>query len=682
MIKNYDLVEFMSLMDATSLKKERKVSFESRKKGIFSLLFLFFALFSFSQVTTNGGSGLAATYPDLASAITALNGATITSPVLITLTGNETAPAGGYAITAQGDATNTITIEGTSSIITAPTPQTSGLLYDAIFKLLGADWITIQGFTMLENPANTTTTAASNNMTEWGVALLYASTTNGAQNNTIRNNTIDLNRTYQNTFGIYSNSTHTATAPTTSATANSSTGGNSGLKVYSNTITDVNIGILVVGPTAAADHNDGIDIGGNSLATGNTLTNYGTTGTFSGFANVSGTVNGILVRNSKNLNISYNSFTSSNGALTSGTLRGIFVPAFTNAPVGTIVNTISNNVISVRSANTTGALLGIHYEATTANTTTTVNINNNDFNTFGHTITSSGTVTCIQNASTAGLLNINNNTFSNLSISSTGTTYLINNNCATNTFTINNNSIVGTFTKTGAGGTLYGYYDFGSPTGGTATISNNNFSNITFTGATTFYGIRQYTSVTQVENIVNNTITNITGGTNTIYGVSHGYGAPGSIVNGNIINSITGGGNVIGINLGDGTAGNVNCYGNTINGLTSTGASVVTGISNALGLLNNVYNNKIYNIENNNAGGSVNGILVVSGTTVAVYNNIIGDLRTPIANAANPLNGINITGGTAVNVYYNSVLLNGTSSGALFGSSAVSVSNKGETSTR
>ena len=62
---------------------------------------------------------------------------------------------------------------------------------------------------MTENAANTTTTAGTNNMTEWGVALLYVTTTDGCQNITIQNNTIDLDRTYQNTFGIYSNSTHT-----------------------------------------------------------------------------------------------------------------------------------------------------------------------------------------------------------------------------------------------------------------------------------------------------------------------------------------------------------------------------------------------------------------------------------------------------------------------------------------
>ena len=68
-----------------------------------------------AQVTTNSGSGLNATYPDLVTAITALNGATLSSPVTITLTGNETAPAGGFAITATGTAANPISIKGITS---------------------------------------------------------------------------------------------------------------------------------------------------------------------------------------------------------------------------------------------------------------------------------------------------------------------------------------------------------------------------------------------------------------------------------------------------------------------------------------------------------------------------------------------------------------------------------------
>lgn len=99
---------------------------------------------------------------------------------------------------------------------------------------------------MQENPANSTTATGTNNMTEWGVALLYASLTNGAQNNIIQNNTISLNRTYLNTFGFYSNTRHSATAVTTSAEVTSAAGSNSYNKVYGNIISNINYGITVV----------------------------------------------------------------------------------------------------------------------------------------------------------------------------------------------------------------------------------------------------------------------------------------------------------------------------------------------------------------------------------------------------------------------------------------------------
>ena len=49
-------------------------------------------------------------------------------------------------------------------------------------------------------------------------------------------------------------------------------------------------------------------------------------------------------------------------------------------------------------------------------------------------------------------------------------------------------------------------------------------------------------------------------------------------------------------------------------------------------------------------------------------------MRATAANAANPLIGFSITGGTTVNGYFNTIYLNATSSGALFGSSAISAS--------
>jgi len=300
------------------------------------LLGITLAAFSFSVCAqVSGTKNIPGDYATLAAAVTDVNtqGVGAGGVILNLVVGNpQTAPTGGYAITATGTLTNPIAVTCNGNTITAPTPQTSGALNDAIFKLIGADFVTINGCVMNENAANTTTAAATNNMTEWGIALLYASTTDGAQNATLQGNTITLNRTYQNTFGVYSNSTHSATAVTTSATATTTAGGNSGLRIYGNTISNINIGIAVIGPIAAADHNEVADIGGLTPATGNTITNYGTTGTFSGYANVSGTVNGILVRNTRNYNVAFNTIASSVGGVTAGTLSGILINTFSTVP--------------------------------------------------------------------------------------------------------------------------------------------------------------------------------------------------------------------------------------------------------------------------------------------------------------------------------------------------------------
>jgi hypothetical protein len=303
-------------------------------------LFLLFGISASAQVTTNSGSGLSSTYPSLVDAITALNSATISSPVVITLTADQTAPASGYVITASGSSTNTIVINGGGKTVTAGL-QPAGGAYDAIFKLLGADWVTIEDFIMQENPSNTSLGSGlfpnGNTMTEWGVALLYASTTNGAQNCTIQNNTITLKLGYWN-WGIYSNSSHSPTEGATEASATGPNGGNHGLKVYGNTIIDVKMGITVVGPTAAEDFLTGIDIGGSDPPKGNTIdfANFGNGANGIGnFVNAQllqyGTpgivYSGIFVRNTIGANISNNDL-SSKQATVDGVLSGIVVPTF------------------------------------------------------------------------------------------------------------------------------------------------------------------------------------------------------------------------------------------------------------------------------------------------------------------------------------------------------------------
>ncbi|MEP6674534.1 MAG: T9SS type A sorting domain-containing protein [Ferruginibacter sp.] len=420
---------------------------------IIALFCLLSTTFVQAQVTTNSGSGLAATYPSLSAAVTALNAATITSPVTITLAGNETAPAGGYAITASGTAVNTIIIQGNASTITASAAQVVGNLNDAIFKIIGGDYITIKSFGMQENAANTVTVAATNNMTEWGVALLYTSATDGAQNNSILNNTISLNRTYQNSFGIYSNVRHTALDPITIADITAASGSNSGNKVYSNSISNVNFAIVFIGcgSTTSGLMDNGNDIGGSSAATGNTITNSGGIGVApSAYVALTGNNYLIFDNNQYNDNISYNNISSASGTTTTITMGGIlknYSTGTTAQPTGTITTNINNNTVTIINSTTTGGIVAINNQGLSpALSTATVNMNNNSVLNcaiIGALATSAG-LTAIQNLSAPGILNMNSNIITgNTSTSATtgGFTGILNQGAVVTTNSISNNQL-------------------------------------------------------------------------------------------------------------------------------------------------------------------------------------------------------------------------------------------------
>ena len=649
--------------------------------------------YSYTQPSTTGFTGVynvpGSCYPTLASFITAINAGSVTGPVTVRVAAGytETAPSGGFVLNQTGTAANTITFVkdgiGANPTFTAPA-HTAGLLHDAVFEIVGGDFITIDGFTFLERnftPLAADTAAGTNTMTEYGVALSYANTSNGCQNITIRNCTIDLNRTYTNTFGIYSNSTHSATAPTTSATATGANGGNNNLTITSNTITDVNQGIVVVGPTAATAQNTGLVIGGG-VGLGNSITNYGTAVQASGYNLVSGTMNGILVRNTKNYTISNNTVTSSN-AVTVGTVRGIFFDTFGAAPTGTLAHNINNNTISVRSSNPTGDIFGILLNGTTGNATTTLNINANDFNTFGHAVASSGVITFIRNLQSVLNSSISNNTFTNISVNTTGSVTFISDDvssAANGTKNVNGNAIVTAFNKTGAGGTLTLYtsgVNATSPSTATINNNNNNFSNITVTGATAIAGWYNEDGVTTApaptKNFNNNTFSNWTGGSGTIAVALVGFSSVTEISN-NIISNISSSGQITGLQL---TAFNKNCYNNEIRDLTTTGASNISGMVISSGGNHNVYRNKIYNLNANNAGASAFGLSITgtsASTNVDFYNNLIGKLSSSNGSGTDVLRGISITstGTTSTNnIFHNTIFLDATSSGANFGTSGI-----------
>jgi trimeric autotransporter adhesin len=677
-------------------------------KGLRNLVLLAFVTLAFgvsASAQLTGTKNIPGDYANLSAAVADLNtqGVGLRGVTLNVLAGNpQMSPAnvgtlgGGYiigntssAVLTTSSARNPIIIQGNGNTITAPATHVVGQLNDGIFKIIGADWVTISGFTMLENPANVNNTPATNTMTEFGIALFYVTTTDGAQNNVIQNNTIDLNRTYVNTFGIYSTNAHSSTEITASASSTDAGGANSGTKIFGNNITDVNFGIEIVGARFAFAQNVGIDIGGNDAGTGNTLTNYGTTTTgLSGYNSLPNGINGITVRNSIGFNISFNSITSSSGAtgVIAGVLGGIMIPEASVQPAETFTNNINNNTIALTSHGSIVGIYGIGVYPLNSSPTSTMNINANNFTALTHTIvTDFGTTFAIIHSAHSiigGPLvsSISNNTFTNITSNSSGSFVFIHsdyNPPSNGTRHINNNSIVTGFNRTGARGSVTCIEErFGSRPSTISNTNNNSFTNITLSGTTSITGIYNTSSEGVPKNIIGNTIGNISGGSGEIVGINSIVSNAPTTIYGNTVSNITGGGVITGIySLGS-------IIQNTIHSLTSTGPGAVTGLvySGSYQMPTDIIRNKIYGISNTNASGSATSIFVGNGISISIQNNFIGNITTPAANAAIPLIGINVLADTVfnakntVNIDFNTIYLNATSTGALFGSAAINAS--------
>ncbi|MCB9341982.1 MAG: hypothetical protein H6577_27965 [Lewinellaceae bacterium] len=668
------------------------------------------------------------------------------------------------SLTATGTVTDQIIFRksgvGANPVITAYTGGTGTpgtAVQDGIWRLVGADYVTIDGIDLAENPANTTNPSTM----EYGYALYKASATNGAQNNTIKNCTITLNR--------INNAAGTApavdgsrgidvmnalpTAATTIVTVTDAAGTNSNNKFYNNTIQNCNIGIALIGFAAATPFtfaDTGNDVGGASLATGNTIKNYGGGAATSPAA-------GIRTLVQYGINISFNTINNNDGggANHATTLRGIFNNTATSASA-----TISNNIITVKSGATTSALTAIENAAGATAAGNTISINNNTITNCTYTTATSGAFTGIVssasaatvninsntlsgnatnatsgttnliqntgaatvaininsnningwtfNAATSGTLNginntggttttvlsindnnfqsithsvagtnshlyivntgttlsrsYNNNTFTNLVINTTGSVTFFSDGIslsATGTETMSGNSIVTGFSKTGAGGTVtIRNTNASSATGSTMTWSNNNFSNITLTGATTFSGLINTDGGAPTKTITSNTINNLTGGTNAITGISSSFiGGTASSISSNTITNITGQGAITGITIGtSGSATTLTLSGNTITNLTSSGTGgAVTGLSfSNPSTTTNITGNTIRTLSSTGASSTVVGITIGGGATVNLSGNTVNTLSS--SGATSPVvNGISVSSGTTVNVFKNKI---------------------------
>jgi hypothetical protein len=456
---------------------------------LLGLLTLFSGLSLRAQLS--GTYQIPGNYPTVAAAINDLNTQGVSGAVTININAGhtETAPVNGYSLTVSGTALNPITFQksgtGANPLITAysggtGTPGTA--LQDGIWRLIGSDYITIDGIDLLDpNTANPATM-------EFGFGLFKASATDGCHNNTIRNCVITLSRNNNDQGPLPSSDgsrgievvNAESDSHTTPVTVTSSAGSNSHNHFYSNTIQNCNTGIALTG-FVQPGHNSlvdtGNDVGGNTIQTGNHILNYG------GGAGATNPAAAVLTQAQYDVNVSFNRINNNdgNGVGHTAILRGIYLGTAMEAN-----STANNNTLSISSGTSSAQVSFIENLSGNGGGTNTITINNNLFT--GCHNQNSGIIYGIRNTgSTPHSLLINNNTFTNTSrASATGATYLINNDAAVRFFiTITGNQLSYNFNSTVPyTGAVYSIYNTGTtPVSTNINISSNNFSGYNFANA-------------------------------------------------------------------------------------------------------------------------------------------------------------------------------------------------------
>lgn len=602
-----------------------------------SLVVIILTLSIFANAQISGVKNIPGDYASLAAAITALNTSGVgAGGVTINLNQVETAPTGGYllgsvTLNATTGSTKPIVINGGNNTITAQATGTT-TTSDAVFRLAGPDYVTLNQLKIVENAANTTVATQM----ERGIAVMAFSATDGSQNVTIQGCTITLGGTTQinsNETGIlltnilYNNTT---SAYTTAVVPTSTAGKFDSIVVKSNTITNCYTGIAAHGGTVATTAANLLQtrvvIGGTSIADANTISGYG------GQAVAATTIGyGIYVSSVANEYVSYNNLSATS----------VFSPVnhvHVTACAGNIVT--SNNTISFATgAASTGAQNGVNVTGFSATLTNTSRCDSN-------------TVQNVTLGGTSVFIGINHNI-----LGLTGTVFY------------NNNNKIENITRTGTGGNITGVLlSSTSPTSvpNDKQQVNNTVKNITVSAGTAaflFNGI-QWLGTSGL--MKGNTVDNI-----------------------NITNSATAVSNITLIN----SSCNVNTGlvvphsvdSNIVKTVSLTGPSFagfgITLINGAA--VNNTYSRNIITSISIIGGGTVGrleGIFdsVNTGTALLnINNNIISNFSSSAANADNAIKGINVISGDATKnlIYNNTIYLGGgstiTSTGTNFGVSGV-----------
>lgn len=746
------------------------------KKTLAVFLILFSCVSTKAQMS--GSYPVPGTFTSIAAAVSSLNAVGISGAVSIDIAAGytETAPVGGYSLTATGVAGSSIVFQksgaGANPLITAYSGGTAtpgSAVQDGVFRLIGSDYVIIASIDIVD--LNTSNPATM----EFGFGLYKASATDGCQHNLIVSCNITLS-TLNNGTGIMP-ALHGSrgidvvnalpTANTTSITITSASGSNSYNNFPANTIKNCNYGVSIVG---FADVSPFTFSDVNNVVTGCTLANFG------GAPSAANPAGGILAYGQQSLSITGNNINTNDGTGTDhvNKLQGIYVDVASGSATGVLGNTItlhgggtssqltgiettsSPNVIgaslningnavsnSTYSTATTGNFYGIFNSAAcisaningnnfinnstasasgdyyniyntglvssmlmmtantfdglnftapavsstvyniycaTTGTNATVMINGNNFRniSFLGTSGSTGLFSGIYFTASASSAIITGNTFGTLSLKSSGLIHFIHHSSNTPVINVFGNTINTGFTRTLNSGDTYFYYGNNTAATGTTAISFNAVKHVSQTGTSAFYGIYNNCTALQKQEFLGNVFDTISSGSgltsiiSTTAANTTNYAA-------NMISHVTAGGTIHGIDCSPSGTATTRDYlhHNIVHSFTATSASTVSAIRVSPGSQATLIKNKIYDILNTNAGGTTYGIHIAgsTGTLTSVMdtlaNNLIGDLHASAASGTLPVAGIYIDGGTKVHVVYNTVNLNTTSSGSLFGSTAL-----------
>lgn len=297
-------------------------------------------------------------YPTLTAAASALNlnGVGAGGAVLEISNGHtETLPGAGISLgsatlNASLSAFNPLVIRKNPSAPTKPVftsgAGTGGM--DAMVKLLGVDYLTLENLVFVESSAN----ISSITQYEYGIMLVKrnsVSPVDGCQNNTIRDCEITFRRSASMTpTGIYAGNHLSTNTSTISYTLTSDA--HSFNTITGNAITNAQLGIYFAGISSTTASTTLYDQGNTigTLSSGNMITRFG--------ANTASVASGIIAYYQNNLLISGNSI-SGGGNTFSATINGIDLQRVVRGIVraNTISDTASsgtNNGVLINNTNT------------------------------------------------------------------------------------------------------------------------------------------------------------------------------------------------------------------------------------------------------------------------------------------------------------------------------------------